>query len=136
MPNSNRSKNSKVSQSVRIRDIRTTKGSVNITQSAANSYELGDKESLSDFVHQVTSLLTQLDKLPNSSSEEVVTAKEDLSEAAKEAGKPSPDETIIKRFLRSAKGAISDLGATVPQIVTILTGISTLIEYVPKLFGK
>ena len=74
MPNSNRSKNSKVSQSVRIRDIRTTKGSVNITQSAANSYELGDKESLSDFVHQVTSLLTQLDKLPNSSSEEVVTA--------------------------------------------------------------
>jgi hypothetical protein len=86
-----------------------------------------------EFVNALLRLIMDLDKI-TSQHPDIADAIEDLRLAHRESLKNQPDPAEIKRCLKNARGTLTAVENTVPEVPPVLDGINTLAGVIQNIF--
>jgi hypothetical protein len=89
--------------------------------------------SKGEFATALLRLIMDLDKITGQHPD-IADAIEDLRLAHREALKNQPDPAEIKRLLKNARGTLTAVEKTVPEVAPVLDGISTLAGVIQNIF--
>lgn len=119
-------------QNISIGNISMKKSSMNITQTSSDQDHHSAILTKIDFVNELEQVVSALSAI-NKKDAQLIDAITDLNDALKEAKKPKPQASVIRRFLNNSTALLNDIKDFIAPAATAAVGLKTLLDVLPQI---